>query len=67
MADQCCEMMQSNVENTCEQHPDRFECPDCLVNYSERGNSYGLIIHDGAGSVISIAYCPWCGASLMVS
>jgi hypothetical protein len=41
-----------------------FECPDALVNYSEQGKDYGLIIHDGGSSVISIAFCPWCGAKL---
>jgi hypothetical protein len=64
MANHCCEMMRSNVENTCDQHTDRFDCPDCLINYGERRNSYGLIIHDGGGSVISISYCPWCGTKL---
>ena len=57
-------MMRSNVENGCAQHPDRFECPDALVHYSERRNCYGLIIHDGTNSVISITFCPWCGAKL---
>lgn len=61
MAKHCCDMMQSNVENGCNLHPDRFACPDALVNFSERANSYGLIIHDGGSSVISISFCPWCG------
>jgi hypothetical protein len=60
----CCEMMRSNVENACDQHADRFDCPDCLVNYDERSRHYGLIIHDGGGSVITIQFCPWCGAKL---
>jgi hypothetical protein len=63
MAKHCCEMMRSNVEKACELHADRFECPDALVNCSERG-SYGLIIHDGGSSEISIAFCPWCGTQL---
>jgi hypothetical protein len=63
-------MMRANVENVCDLHPDRFECPDALVNYgrsereSESGNHYGLIIHDGGSSSISIAFCPWCGTRL---
>jgi hypothetical protein len=57
-------MMRANTENVCDLHPDRFECPDALVNYSEHGEDYGLIIHDGSSSVISIAFCPWCGTKL---
>ena len=64
MADHCCEMMRSNVENACDLHTDRFECPDALIHYSERGNDFGLIIHDGGCSVIGIAFCPWCGTKL---
>jgi len=64
MAQHCCEMMRSNVENGCVQHPDRFECPDALVNYSELSGAYGLIVHDGGSSFIEIAFCPWCGAKL---
>jgi hypothetical protein len=59
----CCEMMRSNVDVTCPQHPDRFDCPDCLVATLGDG-SYGIIIHDGARSVISINHCPWCGTKL---
>ena len=57
-------MMRANTENVCDLHSDRFECPDALVNYSERRKDYGLIIHDGGSSVISIAFCPWCGTKL---
>ena len=65
MAKHCCEMMRSNVENTCDIHPDRFDCPDCLVDYDERSSRYGLIIlNEAGGGVITIAYCPWCGTKL---
>jgi len=58
-------MMRSNVEKTCDIHPDRFDCPDCLVDYSHKHDSYGLIIlNEAGGGVIRIAYCPWCGAKL---
>jgi len=30
MAIHCCEMMRTNVESVCDQHPDRHDCPDCL-------------------------------------
>jgi hypothetical protein len=60
----CCEMMRSNVENTCEQHPDRHDCPDCLIEYHPEAGEYGLIVHDGGQSMIRLDYCPWCGVSL---
>lgn len=61
-------MMRSNVESVCAQHPDRKACPDTVVDYSPKWNSYGLPVHDGddgyAASWISIQYCPWCGTKL---
>jgi hypothetical protein len=62
--DHCCERMRESVEYTCERHPDRFDCPDCLVDHDPNRQVYGLIIHDGGSSTIAIDYCPWCGASL---
>jgi hypothetical protein len=56
--------MRAHVEAVCPLHRDAFECPDALVDFSERDDSYGLIIHDGGSSVISIAFCPWCGTKL---
>jgi len=57
--------MRQQVAYACKQHPDRFDCPDCHVNYNERRNSYGLIIlNEAGGGTISIAYCPCCGAKL---
>ena len=56
--------MSEMVAYTCEQHPDRYDCPDCLVSYFAKFDEYGLIIHDGAQSCISIQFCPWCGARL---
>jgi hypothetical protein len=60
----CCEDMRREVERSCEQHPDRFDCPDCLVHYWPELREYGLIVHDGGSSVIVIRFCPWCGAKL---
>jgi hypothetical protein len=64
MARFCCEMMQSNVEHRCGEHPNPFECPDNLISYSVKREEYGVIVHDGGSSQISIAFCPWCGARL---
>jgi hypothetical protein len=52
------------AENQCDKHPDRFSCPDALVHRSGKSGEYGLIVHDDGSSVISIAFCPWCGTSL---
>ena len=62
MTDHCCEDMRREVERVCEQHADRFACPDCLVQYWPMLREYGLIVHDGGSSVIVIRFCPWCGA-----
>jgi hypothetical protein len=53
--------MQREAERVCDQHPDRFDCPDCLIAYSPKFREYGLIIHDGGRSSIRIRFCPWCG------
>jgi hypothetical protein len=53
--------MKFDLEHVCEQHADRFECPDNLVARVRGG--FGLIVH-GGGSVIEIAFCPWCGTPL---
>jgi hypothetical protein len=59
----CCERMAADLNRTCKDHPDRFDCPDNLVAILKRGD-YGLIVHDRGSSVISIAFCPWCGTRL---
>jgi hypothetical protein len=60
----CCDVMRQEVERHCEQHPDRYDCPDCLIQYSPKLREYGLIIHDGGRSTTLITFCPWCGAKL---
>lgn len=50
--------------SVCDRHPDRFECPDALLHYGTRTGEYGIIIHDGGSSVVTIQYCPWCGTKL---
>ena len=58
----CCERMAHDLGQTCERHPDRFDCPDALVHRGPDG--YGLIVHDGGSSMIAISFCPWCGSKL---
>ena len=59
----CCDRMEFDLAQACDQHPDRFDCPDALIVRKPDG-ACGLIVHDGGGSFIQIAYCPWCGAEL---
>jgi hypothetical protein len=60
----CCEMMTGNVNSTCDQHSDRHDCPDCLIDYWPSSQAYGIMIHDGGSSMIAISFCPWCGTKL---
>lgn len=60
----CCDMMQYFMQNKCNIHNNRFECPDCIIDYNEKEKEYGIIIHDGGQSYIRINFCPWCGHRL---
>ena len=64
MGEHCCDEMRQQVERECDLHPDRSYCPDALVTYSPRWREYGLIVHDGGSSWVSIRFCPWCGSRL---
>ncbi len=59
----CCKDMKEHLKFSCDIHRDKFECPDTLVTYSKK-NGYGIIIHDGGDSYITIKFCPWCGKSI---
>ena len=67
MENHCCKDMMNAVNFKCDQHEDPFECPDALVFYDKVFNEYGIIVHDGGGSVREISFCPWCGAKLPAS
>src|SRR5262245_48794335 len=60
----CCDDMKRNVEQTCDLHPNRFDCPDCLIEYLPKFREYGIIVHDGGESICTITFCPWCGKKL---
>jgi hypothetical protein len=51
----CCDMMESQIEYSCEQHG-RI-CPDRVLLYS-RNIGYLLVARNAE---YSIQYCPWCG------
>jgi hypothetical protein len=59
----CCRDMKDNVEHHCEHHADPVDCPDALVG--RFGRDYGIRVHDGGSSYVTIRFCPWCGSSLM--
>ncbi|WP_243578462.1 DUF6980 family protein [Shewanella xiamenensis] len=61
----CCEQMKSFINNKCDHHVE--ECAVHLINYSDKFDEYGLIIHDGGTSSITINFCPWCGSRLPTS
>lgn len=52
--------MAADLNQTCDEHPERVDCPDALI--AEVRGGFGIIIHDGGASVIEITHCPWCGA-----
>lgn len=60
----CCEEMRAALSFSCVKHPDRFDCPDVLLDYSARFDEYGLVVHDGGRSSVTIRFCPFCGAAL---
>lgn len=55
--------MAHDLEHKCQQHVDRAACPDAMIAPVRGG--YGLYVRDGedgyGGSILEIAYCPWCG------
>jgi hypothetical protein len=64
VAQPCCNMMSRAVLQVCPEHPNRYDCPDCLIDYEPASKDYGIIIHDGGTSAVKIRYCPWCGRKL---
>jgi Domain of unknown function (DUF6980) len=54
--------MDRDLEQHCDLHHSRFDCPDAIVGILRGG--YGLIVHDGGSSIIEIEFCPWCGSRL---
>ena len=64
MTKHCCQNMRKNLTLNCEVHSHVYECPDVLINYIPKFDEYGIIIHDGGHSVISISFCPWCSTKL---
>ena len=64
MKSYCCEQMAYFAEHRCPEHDNPFDCPDHIIYANSKHNLYGIIVHDGGESFISIDYCPWCGKRL---
>ena len=61
----CCDRMKLSVTYQCSHDGhDEWNCPDNLLHYNLVFDEYGLIIHDGGTSYITINFCPWCGEKL---
>jgi hypothetical protein len=50
------------VTQTCEDHPNPWDCPDIMIVKKDKG--YGLPVRDGGSSYIKIEFCPWCGTKI---
>ena len=64
MKKHCCKEMERAIQFDCDKCDDEYECPDTLLSYIPNFDEYGIIIHDGGTSSLSIQYCPWCGQKL---
>lgn len=64
VSEHCCDTMSYWANFACDMHPDRFACPDAMIDFESTNRSYGLIVHDGGSAVIKISFCPWCGSKL---
>jgi hypothetical protein len=58
----CCDRMDFDLNQSCDIHQNRFDCPDALIKVVRGG--YGLIVHDDGASFIEIGFCTWCGTGL---
>ncbi|MCC5822305.1 MAG: hypothetical protein LAT64_09135 [Phycisphaerales bacterium] len=64
MTQHCCESIAYHINYRCPLHPDPYDCADNILIYRPQFDEYGIIIHDGGASAITIRYCPFCGAKL---
>ena len=64
MKGHCCEDISYHANFACGIHDEPSDCPDQLLSFDEKDHTYGLLIHDGGTSSITISFCPWCGSKL---
>jgi len=59
----CCKDLEYHLNRPeCEQHG--FNCPDTVIVGPPIRKHFGLPVHDGSSSYISIFHCPFCGSKL---
>ncbi|MBO0469688.1 hypothetical protein JZO66_03955 [Enterococcus sp. DIV0242_7C1] len=56
----CCIQFEKFVTNS----KNEFINTNKLIYHDERFDEYGIIIHDGGQSYITITHCPWTGEKL---
>lgn len=59
-----CERMTGQVGHGCGKGEGSFACPDALIYYDLKFDEYGIIVHDGGESYVTIEFCPFCGSKL---
>ena len=57
----CCERMRYFLENN---DKNKVFDSDDIIYYALNLDEYGIVVHDGGSSYITIQYCPWCGKKL---
>lgn len=61
----CCAPMKEQMNWSCDIHAEPFDCADSIIYYSKSLGEYGLLIHDGGSSFLTISFCPFCGTKLL--
>lgn len=60
-SDYPCVHMAYRATQVCEQHPDREDCPDLIIDYIAKFDEFQLMKSDVR---LTILFCPWCGIKL---
>lgn len=62
MTEFCCDWLRTEATRECPDHPDRTECAGTVIHRYPDG--WGIPIHDGGTSYVTVRFCPSCGAPL---
>jgi hypothetical protein len=61
----CLELAKRVFDSLDEQGEIKYDDPDVVINKWKDG-TFGIPIHDGGTSIITIKFCPWCGSDLKI-
>ena len=53
----CCSQMKEATKLNCKIHNNIYDCLDVLISFYPKFYEYGIIVHDGGTSSISIKFC----------